>query len=276
MESTVRINRFSRLDRFTHVLLILTFMALAVTGSVRLFMPTDWGRDLLWLFGGYENARLIHVWSGWLMTGGFVMHILLLLAAVDWRRPGRSLLGPDSLVPTWRDFKEFGQRVAWFLGFGKSPRFERWTYWEKFEYWAVFWGVPLLFVTGLMLIYPIETSRILPGWTLNVAALLHRAEAILAVSYIVLIHLGVGHFRRSTFPLNQAMFSGSVSLEKLAQEKPEWVGRLKREGKLEQATVKPPALWFKALYFVFGYAIIALGLYLMINGTWYSQFIQLH
>jgi len=101
---------------------------------------------------------------------------------------------------------------------------ERWTYWGKFDYWAVFWGLPLLAITGLMLIYPMVASRLVPGWALNVAALLHRAEAILAVAYIFIVHFFIGHLRPSSFPLNEGMFSGTVTLENAMEERsqPGW------------------------------------------------------
>lgn len=271
MEAVIRVRRFTGIDRLTHVLLIVTFMILAVTGAAQVVMHTDWGRQLLWLMGGYQQVKAVHIAAGWAMTIGFAVYIIMALARVDWSRPGRSLFGPDSLIPTWRDFKEFGQRFLWFLGLAKAPRFERWTYLEKFDYWAVFWGIPLLFITGLMLYYPIETSRILPGWTLNVASVLHRAEAVLALVYIVLIHLVFGHFRRSTFPLNDAMFTGGVPLDHLEQEKPDWVARLRREGRLARIAVAAPALWFRALYFIFAYATIAFGVYLVLSALPYAR-----
>lgn len=276
MEAAVHIRRFTGLDRLTHLFLILTFMVLAFTGAAQALMHTDWGRQLLWLLGGYEQIKAVHVATGWAMSIGFVVYIVLALGRVDWRHPGKSLLGPDSLMPKVRDFKEFGQRFLWFLGLARAPRFERWTYLEKFDFWAVFWGVPLLFITGLMLIYPVETSRLLPGWTLNVAAVLHRAEAILAVGYIVLIHLVFGHFRRSTFPLNDAMFSGSVPMGRLEEEKPDWVARLRQEGRLGQMSMAAPALWFRALYFLFAYGIIALGVYLVVSAVPFSRVLSLY
>lgn len=272
MEAVARVRRFTGIDRFTHLFLIITFMILAVTGVAQTVMHTDWGRELLWLMGGYEQAKAVHLAAGWAMTIGFVVHIVLALARLDWRQPIRSLFGPDSLVPKWRDFKEFGQRFLWFFGLAKAPQFERWTYLEKFDYWAVFWGVPLLFITGLMLYYQIEISRILPGWTLNVALVLHRAEAVLAVVYIVLIHLVFGHFRRSTFPLNETMFSGNVTLEHLEEEKPDWVARLRKEERLARMAVATPALWFRAVYFLFAYATIAFGLYLVLLALPYARY----
>jgi cytochrome b subunit of formate dehydrogenase len=117
------------------------------------------------------------------MMVGFAIHTVYLLTRINWRTPVKSLFGEDSLVPNFADLKQFGQRVLWFFGLGSHPRFGRWTYWEKFDYWAVYWGLPLLAITGVMLMYPLVTSRFVPGWSLNIAALLHRAEAVLAVTY---------------------------------------------------------------------------------------------
>jgi hypothetical protein len=119
-------------------------------------------------------------------------------------------------------------------------------------------------------------SRIVPGWALNVAALLHRAEAILAVSYIFMIHFFIGHLRPSSFPMNEGMFSGSITIEKAKEEKPAWVERIKKEGKLELVMAKPPARWYRVVYFIFGYSALAFGVYLLINGIAYSRYIMLH
>jgi hypothetical protein len=76
--------------------------------------------------------------------------------------------------------------------------------------------------------------------------------------------------------MNQAMFSGSVLLENAMEEKPAWAERLAGEGKLEKIKVKPPALWYKVVYFAFGYAALLFGVYLLIGGILYSSSIRLH
>jgi cytochrome b subunit of formate dehydrogenase len=270
------IRRFDKIKRIFHLFLMLTFLAQAATGFSRLFITTSWGKKLSGVFGGYETCSLIHHWVGGLMIAGFLLHILYLLIKIEWRNPRKSLFGPDSLIPNIHDFRHLLQRVLWFFGLGSSPKFDRWTYWEKFDYWAVFWGLPLLAVTGLMLIYPMWTSRFLPGWSLNVASLLHKAEAILAVSYIFIVHFFIGHLRPASFPMNEAMFSGSVTMEEALEEKPAWVKRLRQEGKLNTVEAKPPALWYRIIYFVFGYSALIFGVYLLINGIVYSPYIRLH
>ncbi len=271
-----RIRRFSVIDRVFHLFLMLTFIIQTATGFSRLYVNTGWGKNLGYVFGGYETSLLIHQWVGVLMIWGFVIHTIYLMTRIDWKNLGDSIFGPDSLVPNFHDVKHLWQRILWFFGLGPSPRFNRWTYWEKFDYWAVYWGLPLLAVTGLMAMYPMVTSRFLPGWALNIAALLHRAEAILAVSYIFIVHFFIGHLRPTSFPMNEGMFSGSVEIEEALEEKPAWIERLKGEGKLDSLETSPPAAWYRIVYYIFGYAVLISGIYLLINGIVYSRYIALH
>ncbi len=273
---TTHIRRFNIIDRVFHLFLMLTFLVQTATGFSRLYYTTAWGKRLGAAFGGYETSFLVHQWVGILMLAGFIIHTVYLLGKLDWRNLAKGLLGPDSLIPTHRDVIHLVQRIRWFFGLGPSPRMGRWTYWEKFDYWAVYWGMPLLALTGLMLMYPIWTSRWMPGWVLNIAAFLHRAEAILAVVYIFIVHFFVGHLRPTSFPMNEAMFSGSVPLEEAMEEKPAWIESLKNEGKLERVAATPPARWYRALYFIFGYCALSFGVYLLVNGIIYSDQIRLH
>lgn len=276
MTATMRIKRFTVPDRIYHLLLMVTFLVQTATGFSRLFITTGWGKALSNAFGGYESALLIHKWVGVLMMVGFVIHTLHLLYRIDWKNLRASLWGPDSLVPNFQDFKHFGQRIRWFFGGGPPPKLDRWTYWEKFDYWAVYWGLPLLALTGLMLMFPIWTSRWMPGWMLNVAVLLHRAEALLAVTYIFIVHFFIGHLRPSSFPMNEAMFAGSVPIDEVEEEKQAWVKRLKQHGGLANATVGMPATWFRIAYFIFGYVVLIGGVYLLFNGIVNSRSIILH
>src|SRR3989339_245629 len=276
MMQTVRIKRFNILDRSFHFFLILTFLTQTATGFSRLFFQTVWGKNLTAVFGGYDTSILIHKWVGILMIFGFIFHTLYLLTRIDFHNLWASLFGPDSLIPTVRDAKHLWQRILWFFGIGSQPEIGRWAYWEKFDYWAVYWGMPLLAVTGVMLMYPVMASRYVPGWTLNIAVLLHRAEAILAVSYIFIVHFFVGHLRPSSFPMNEVMFAGSIPVEELEEEKPVWFEQLKAEGKLETAKANPPSLLYKIAYFIFGYAALGFGVYLLVNGIINSPYITLH
>ncbi|MEW6532354.1 MAG: cytochrome b/b6 domain-containing protein [Thermodesulfobacteriota bacterium] len=272
----MNIKRFSVIDRLFHLFVMLTFLTMAATGFGRVFVVTDWGRGLCSLFGGYEACGSIHRWVGISMIVAFFVHIVYVFAKIQWRNLKQSIFGPDSLVPNLQDLRHIGKRILWSFGIGSPPELDRWTYWEKFDYWAVFWGMPLLAITGLMMMYPMETCLFVPGWVLNLAAFLHKAEAILAVTFIFTVHFFVQHLRPSSFPLNQAMFSGSVPMEEASSEKPAWIARLESEGKLEQATVVAPSLPFRVAYLIFGYSVMGVGVYLLINGIVYSRYVTLH
>jgi cytochrome b subunit of formate dehydrogenase len=273
---TIRIKRFSIIDRIFHLSLMLTFIIQSATGFGRLYFTTSWGKKLSNILGGYEACLTIHKWVGMLMIIGFLIHTLFLLNRVNWKNPVKSIFGPDSLVPNLQDLKQLKQRILWSFGLGPEPRFDRWAYFEKFDYWAVYWGLPLLALTGLMAMYPLATSRILPGWMLNIAGLLHRAEAILAASYIFVVHFFVGHLRPASFPLNEAMFSGSVPIEKIMEEKPAWIERIRQEGGQALLGTGDPALWYRVAYSIFGFTVLITGIYLLVNGIIYSRSINLH
>ncbi len=276
MNDQVRIVRFSIFDRLFHVFIMVTFLLQAVTGMGRLLYTTAWGKGVVNLFGGYDSTTTVHNTVGILMIIGFVIHIAYVLAKVEWKSWRRSLFDADSLVPRRADVVHLGQKIRWFFGLGPPPVLDRWTYWEKFDYWAVFWGLPLLAITGVMLMYPLATSRIMPGWVINVLLLFHRAEALLAMLYIFIIHFTIGHFRRGMFPMNECMFAGSVELEKEEKEKPMWIARLQEDGRLEEAIVPGPPPWYRIVYFIFGYTALIVGLYLLFIIVIYRNYIEWH
>lgn len=276
MVATKRIKRFGVIERLFHLSLMLSFMLQAMTGFSRLYITTGWGERLSQIFGGYESCLTVHKWVGVAMIAGFALHTVYLIRKINWRQPLKSIFGPDSIVPNLQDFKQLKQRILWSLGCSPAPEFDRWTYFEKFDYWAVYWGMPLLAITGLMAMFPLITSRILPGWSLNIAVLLHRAEAILAVSYIFIVHFYVGHLRPSSFPMNEAMFAGSIPLEEAMEEKAQWMKRLRAERKHDGIYTKQPAPWFRLAYFIFGYVVLISGISMLIAGLIFSKGVGLH
>jgi thiosulfate reductase cytochrome b subunit len=265
-ESKIRIKRFTPVQRCFHLMLMLAFLIQAATGLGRMYIETSWGKAVTWVFGGYEMSRDIHVAVGFLLIFGFLVHVGYLLARIDWRRFPQSLTGPDSLLLLPGDLKDFFRHIAWFLGAKQAPQFDRWGYWEKFDYWAVFWGVPLLGLTGLLLAYPLAASHVIPGWGLNVAFWVHRIEALLAIAHVFIIHFFIGHLRSHNFPMDRAMFEGSVSLDEATHEKPAWIARLQQGGELQSRLVAEAPLPRRIVFYTIGYIAIALGVFLLIGG----------
>ena len=264
--STRRIQRFSPGQRAFHFLLMLSFLTQAATGFSRTFIETRWGKALADIFGGYQPALLIHQWVGLFMLTLFGAHLLYLLWKIRRGNINAFFRGPDTLLPRWADLRQAIQHVGWFVGRSDPPRFDRWGYWEKFDYWAVFWGITILGGTGLFLMFSLEVTRVVPGWALNVAFWIHRIEALLAIAHVFVIHFFIAHLRRHSFPMDRAMFEGSVNLDAAIEEKPEWVERLRKSGKLDQALVPRANRYLRLLYYLIGFSVVAAGLLLLVGG----------
>ncbi len=267
-ENKNRIKRFTPVQRLFHSLLMISFLVLGATGLSRLYLTSGWGKMIAKVFGGYESALLVHKYTGFFMIAGFIIHAIYLLTKINTK----TIIGPDSLLPRGKDITDFFSHVGWFLGIKELPRFDRWGYWEKFDYWAVFWGMVIIGLTGLMMAFPLITTQYVPGWGLNVALWLHRIEAFLAMAHVFVIHFFIAHLRRHNFPMDRTMFEGSAALETVQSEKPSWIDRLKKNGELEGMLVAETGAPQKAIFFIFGYVMVATGLFLLIGAiaNWHA------
>jgi cytochrome b subunit of formate dehydrogenase len=233
--------RFSRLNRILHVVMIVSFMSLALTGMTLKFSYTGWAAILSRILGGYETAGYIHRMAAVSMMVIFILHIndLVRRKRKEYGSWKALLTGPDTMLPTKRDLKEFGASLRWFLGLGPRPRYGRWTYWEKFDYFAVFWGICVIGSTGLMLWFPEFFTLLLPGWTINVATIIHSDEALLAVGFIFTVHFFNTHLRPEKFPMDIVVFSGRMGVDEFREDKPAEYEALVEAGTLEEHLVDP-------------------------------------
>jgi cytochrome b subunit of formate dehydrogenase len=231
--------RFTRLNRVLHVVMIISFIGCAATGMSLKFSSTKWASVLSHLLGGFQTAGFIHRVCAVLMIGLFLTH----LVDVVRRRKGtpwiKYLLGPNTMVPTLKDAKEFVATVKFFLGRGERPAYSRWTYWEKFDYMGVFWGMVVIGGTGLALWFPVFVTHLLPGWALNVATIIHSDEALLATGFIFTVHFFNTHLRPEKFPMDTVIFTGRMSVEELREDKPAEYESLVESGTLEEHLVEP-------------------------------------
>ncbi|HUR35096.1 MAG TPA: hypothetical protein VM032_14935 [Vicinamibacterales bacterium] len=236
----VRILRFDAATRALHVVVMTTFLALSATGLPLLFSEAPWARAIASLFGGFHGAGLVHRLMGATLLGAVAFHVVDVL----WRafvKGERGLFwGPTSMVPQPRDVRQFWQQLRWFIGRGPYPQYDHFTYWEKFDYWAVLWGTALMGAAGLILWFPEAASRILPGWMFNVALFVHGAEAALAIGFIFVVHFFNGHLRPGKFPMDLVIFTGSVDEREWQHERPGEYARLKAAGAIAALTVAAP------------------------------------
>jgi cytochrome b subunit of formate dehydrogenase len=242
MPGTRLYRRFDAFDRVLHLGLMASFLTLAITGLPLLFSTSAWASRIAHALGGFRAAGLLHRAAATLLITVFLVHltrILRRLAAGELS----ILWGPTSMVPQPRDVVELFQHVQWFLGLGPRPRFDRYTYWEKFDYWAVFWGMGIIGLSGLMLWFPTVFARIVPGWMFNVAMLVHGEEALLAVVFIFTVHFFNSHMRPEKFPMDPVIFTGRITEHELEEERPDEFARLRAAGRLDADAVPPGAPW---------------------------------
>jgi len=257
--------RFSRLNRTLHACMIVSFLSLALTGLTLKFSYTAWAATLSRLLGGYETAGYIHRFAAVVMFATFFFHLKDLFRMKKENGSWRALLfGPNTMLPTRKDWKEFIATMKWFVGQGARPQYGRWTYWEKFDYFAVFWGIAIIGSTGLTLWFPVFFTRFLPGQFINVATIIHSDEALLATGFIFTVHFFNTHLRPEKFPMDTTIFTGRMPLAELKRDKPLEFNALVRSGKLEASLAEAhPPIVMKTIR-AFAWTALALGFCIVI------------
>lgn len=255
--------RFTREQRITHILVIFSFVLLALTGMMLKFAHMSWAKSLAGLFGGVENAGAIHRIGAAITFGYFAFHLFTIVRQkIKTKTPWRKVIfGKRSLMFNKKDLKDFWGSLKWFLGKGPRPEYGRFTYWEKFDYMAVFWGVGVIGLSGLILWFPEMFTKILPGWLINVAMIIHSDEALLAVGFIFTIHFFNTHLRPESFPLDPVIFTGVVPLEEYKEDRPEEFKYLKESGRLKKdAVVKEISPRRMLMVRIFGFTFLFIGI----------------
>ncbi|OIQ99049.1 formate dehydrogenase-O subunit gamma [mine drainage metagenome] len=259
-----QVRRFGPIWRLAHLIFALSVMMLVLTGMAVFYSDSFWAPVIMKALGGPKIAGLIHRISATIMLGIFFIHLIYMSVHLIRNRKTFRWFGPDSLMPRWQDFKDAAAMFKWFFGKGPRPTFDRWTYWEKFDYWAVFWGMGIIGGSGLMLAFPNVTASILPGWIFNVATLVHGEEAFLAAVFLFTVHFFNNHFRPDKFPPpDVVMFTGTVPLEEFKREHSEQYKRLVETGQLEKYLVDAPSRSMTLGSKILGLALLAIGLILL-------------
>jgi cytochrome b subunit of formate dehydrogenase len=259
-EDRTRYRRFDRFHRVLHGLLMFSFLGLAFTGLPLLFNEAPWARFVARLFGGFAVTGGLHRVFASLLITTFTLHVFHLLHRVFVRTELEILWGPASMVPQPRDVLEMIAHLRWFVGLGPRPRFDHFTYWEKFDYWAVFWGMGIIGGSGLVLWFPELFARFLPGSLFNIALLVHGEEALLAVGFIFTVHFFNSHLRPEKFPMDTVIFTGRVTRHELEEERADELDRLRAEGRLAEFETGAAPDWVAVLGRVVGTTAVVLGL----------------
>ncbi|MBI3936964.1 MAG: cytochrome b/b6 domain-containing protein [Betaproteobacteria bacterium] len=256
--------RFAPGWRIAHLVLILSVMTLVLTGMSVFYANSPWAPVVMKQLGSPKVAAVLHRTAAAVFLVLFFGHLIYLASRLGRTWKPSDWFGPDSLVPNWRDFTDLATMFRWFFGAGPRPVFDRWTYWEKFDYWAVFWGIAIIGGSGLTLWFKSAAASVFPGWVFNVATILHGEEAVLAAVFLFTVHFFNNHFRPDKFPVDIVMFTGAMPLEEFRREHALEYQRLVESGELAKHLVDVPSRPMTRGSIILGGALIVIGLTLLV------------
>ena len=255
--------RFTREQRYLHATLFTTFLGLAATGLPLRFSDSIWARGLAKGVGGFGAILFFHKLCAVVLTLAFLIHVKEIFTRGLFHREKGVFWGPTSMVANWKDAKDLFGHLRWFVGLGPRPQFERYAYWEKFDYWAVFWGMVVIGYSGYAMWFAPFFARFLPGWALNAVLVIHSEEGLLAILFIFSIHFVNTHLRPGSFPMDMVIFTGVESEEEFKDKRAIEYQRLAEQGKLESRLAEAPGTWQINFSRVIGFTAIFIGLFLL-------------
>ena len=208
-----KVLRFTPAQRIEHIVLMVTFIVLSVTGLAQRYYTAGWASWFILNFGGIEYVRLIH--RGFAVV--FILQALyhLVYVAYSFFIKHRKM----TMVPTLKDFQDVITELKYSFNLAeRPPEYGRFDFRQKFEYWGLLFGSFVIISTGLILAFPVAATRVLPGQMVAASVEFHGFEATLAVLTVVIFHLYDVMFRPGIFPADTTIFTGRISVERMIEE----------------------------------------------------------
>jgi len=207
--------RFSPWARAQHLGVIVLFTLLLVTGLPQKWPGFEASRWLIDAMGGIFAVRWLHRAAGIAFALLTVAHLAVAVFGVLSRR-----FAPSMLIER-KDFHDAIDNLRYYLGRREEPpRFGRFDYRQKFEYWGLVFGSLVMVATGFVLLYPILVSQLLPAQLIPAAKVMHSYEAMLAMLIVVIWHMYGAHLSPEVFPFDGSIFSGKIDRERMRHEHP--------------------------------------------------------
>jgi len=226
--------RFNRNFRFQHIVLFSSVIILIITGMPLKFPNFILSRLVITLWGGINNSTTVHRIGAGMLIYFMVHHLLYTILSRDGRKDLFLLL------PGLKDLRDAAQNIRYFLGKdSEKPRFGRFSYIEKFDYWAVYWGCVIMIGSGAFLWGESIALKYFPKFVLDIAHEMHSDEALLATLAIVIWHFYNVHFNPERFPGTLLWWHGQISEHEIKEEHPLEYEEIKAKRTRPAAEVAP-------------------------------------
>jgi cytochrome b subunit of formate dehydrogenase len=270
--ATPVVRRFTMWTRATHAVLAASVFGLVLTGMPMRYQDAFWAHWLIALERGHEGTAALHKMFAVGFFSAGAMHIVgLTVAWFTGRFRIRSIFGPDSMLLRPQDLKNIVLNLRFLHGRAPRPEFARFTYWEKFDYFAEIWGLLVIGLSGLAMWFPAKAAHYLPGWIVNAALIFHSYEALLAMGFLFSIHFFNTHLRPDVFPVDPVIFSGNIPLHEVEERYAGWYKRIKEKGGAFLPSRKDPsraAVFISVAYLTVGLFTLLFVMLAALAETW--------
>lgn len=208
-----RFKRFSAARIVEHWLYMVVFSVLVVTGLSQKYYSSAFSEQIMLHFGGIDTVRSIHRYAGFIFSCAITAHIVIAIVGMVFKK------WQPSMVITKSDIENAIHNVKYYLGYEQNPAPSgKYDYMQKFEYWGILTGGIIMFMTGVVLWYPLFITRFMSGQIIPAAKVLHSNEALVVILIIALWHTYNAIFSPEVFPLNASIFTGYISRERMIQQ----------------------------------------------------------
>ncbi len=245
--------RFTLNQRIQHFILAITVVILVLTGMPLKFHDASWAPYLYALFGGIKYAPLVHKINGAILVILFVYHCIYLVYVIrkyhidPLKKKGElkkgdvlKIVAKQHMVPNLKDARDIRDLFKYlFFLTNKRPDGDNFTWKEKFDYWAPFWGMVIIGLSGLVLWNKEIATQIFPGQVLNFLLIAHSDEALLAAIFLFIWHWYNVHFSISVFPMGTVFLTGYLSEELMVEEHYQYYVEVMKKAGLEHEMLPP-------------------------------------
>ncbi len=245
--------RFTMNQRIQHIILAVSVVVLVLTGMPLKFHSASWAPFLYAMFGGIQIAPMIHKVSGAILMAlffyhiGYLIYVIYKYQIVPMKKKEKvtsvkilKVLATQSLVPNLKDARDIRDLLKYLLFITNvRPNGDNFTWKEKFDYWAPFWGMVIIGFSGLIIWNKEIATYLLPGELLNFSIIAHSDEALLAALFLFIWHWYNVHFSISVFPMGKVFITGYLSEELMVEEHYEHYVKVMKEAGLEKEILPP-------------------------------------